>query len=272
MGHMSRWGADLAGLQCRILLPCRPLYPTLFYTMPPRSILSRCSTRHPSNRESISRRFATPFIPCAPPTRPLTTYHIVLFIPSRHLPLFPLPPYPLPSHSTSFHLFPSLPISPQRVPYHSIPFHTLSKPFHTPSTPFPYPFHTAPSSPIFSHLCSPRHAPFRSIPFHCPPPRLLCQSTPLHLLPHPFRCLLLSARVISTWIIPSAPLQSRAPADAEYRRKSRIGDHQVPFSPNVRARNTHFLSRSPTASPDFGAIQLTDTPINGPNGSRLTAK
>ena len=159
MGHMSRWGADLAGLQCRILLPCRPLYPTLFYTMSPRSILSRCSTRHPSNRESISRRFDTPFIPCAPPTRPLTPYHIVLFIPSRHLPLFPLPPYPLPSLSTSFHLFPSLPISPQRVPYHSIPFHTLSKPFHTPSTPFPY-------RPVLSHLFASLLTPSRPIPFY----------------------------------------------------------------------------------------------------------
>ena len=261
----------MAGLQCRIQLPYRPLYPTLFYTMPPRFILSRCSTRHPSNRESISRRFATPFIPCAPPTKPLTPYHIVLsspvlplFIPSRHLPLFPLPPSPLPSLSTSFHLFPSRHNGFLTIQYLSIPSTNLF-------IPLPRPFHTAPSSPIFSHLCSPRHAPFRSIPFHCPPPRLLCQSTPLHLLPHPFRCLLLSARIISTWIIPSAPLQSRAPADAEYRSKSRIGDHQVPFSPNVRARNTHFLSRSPTASPDFGAIQLTDTPINGPNGSRLTA-
>ena len=33
-----------------------------------------------------------------------------------------------------------------------------------------------------------------------------------------------------------------------------------------------FLEPLPDRKPGFRAIQLTDTPINGPNGSRLTAK
>lgn len=165
---MSKWGADLAGLQCRILLPYLPLYPTLFYTMPPRSILSRCSTRHPSNRESISRRFATPFIPCAPPTKPLTPYHIVL---SRPAPFHPLPsppiiPFTSLSLTVAFYLFPSLPIPSHLATTVSLPFNTFPYPLQT----FSYPSHALsipprplPSFRIFAHPVTPHSVLFLSI-------------------------------------------------------------------------------------------------------------
>ena len=140
--------------QCRILLPYRPLYPTLSHTVPPRSILSRCSTRHHSQPRINFTSLCHALYPLRP-THQTTHPPIILFSPV--LPLFhPLPsPHIIPFTSLSltiaFYLFPSLPIPSHLAPSVSIPFHTFPYPVHTP----PYPFHTSPPPPIFSHLCSP---------------------------------------------------------------------------------------------------------------------
>ena len=249
MGHMSRWGADLAGLQCRILLPYLPLYPTLFYTMPPRSILSRCSTRHPSNRESISRRFATPFIPCAPPTKPLTPYHIVL---SRPAPFHPLPsppiiPFTSLSLTVAFYLFPSLPISPQRFPYHSIPFHTLYKPFHTPPTPFPY-------RPGLSHLFASLLTPSRPIPFYSFPLPPSPSSLPIHPSPSLTPSLSLSSPFRSHYFDVDYPLRSTTITRTRRRRISQQiadwGSSGPIFAERPRAKYP-FFEPLPDRKPGF---------------------
>ena len=162
---MSRWGADLAWLQSRILPPYHPLYPTLFYTMPPRSILSRCSTRHPSNRESISRRFATPFIPCAPPTKPLTPRSC------NPLPSCPFSSPPVTSHYSLYLPIPYRRFLPLSISSHlattvSLPFNTFPYPLQT----FSYPSHALsipprplPSFRIFAHPVTPHSVLFLSI-------------------------------------------------------------------------------------------------------------
>ena len=256
MGHMSRWGADLAGLQCRILLPYRPLYPTLFYTMPPRSILSRCSTRHPSNRESISRRFATPFIPCAPPTKPLTPYHIVL---SRPAPFHPLPsppiiPFTSLSLTVAFYLFPSLPIPSHLATTVSLPFNTFPYPLQT----FSYPFHALsipfPYRPVLSHLFASLLTPSRPIPFYSFPLPPSPSSLPIHSSPSLTPSLSLSSPFRSHYFDVDYPLRSTTITRTRRRRISQQiadwGSSGPIFAERPRTKYP-FLEPLPDRKPGF---------------------
>ena len=155
----------MAGLQCRMLLPYRPLYPTLSHTMPPRSILSHCSTHHPSQPRINFISLCHALYPLRPPTKPLTL-----------LSYCPLPSCPFSSPPATSHYSLYLPIPYRRFLPLSISSHlatTVSLPFNTfpyPLQTFSYPSHALsipprplPSFRIFAHPVTPHSVLFLSI-------------------------------------------------------------------------------------------------------------
>ena len=172
MGHMNREGQIWLGYN--VVSYCHTARSILSYLIPCRPALFCLAVRRatPPNREPISFRFATPFIPCTRPPNRSPSYHIVL---SRPVPFHPLPsppiiPFTSLSLTVSFYLFPSLPIPSHLAtsvslpfntsPYLFIPlpcpFHTLSIPSHTLSIP-PRPL---PSFRIFAHPVTPHSVIF----------------------------------------------------------------------------------------------------------------
>ena len=165
MGHMSRWGQIWLGYNvvsyCHTsrsippyFIPCRPV---LFYLAVQRATPPTANQFHVALPRPLS---LAPHPPNHSPPIILSSPVLLLFIPSRHLPLFPLPPSPLPSLSTSFHLFPSRHNGFLTIQYLSIPSKNLSIPlprsFHTLSIP-PRPL---PSFRIFAHPVTPHSVLF----------------------------------------------------------------------------------------------------------------
>ena len=176
---------------------------------------------------------------------PPVTSHYSLYLPLPYRRFLPL--------SISSHLATTVSLPFNTFPY---PLQTFSYPSHALSIP-PRPL---PSFRISAHPVTPHSVLFLSIA----PLPVFFANPPLSIsYPIPF----------AVFSFPLALFRRGLSPPLHY-------NHAHPQTLNIAANRglgiirSHFrrTSARETASPDFGAIQLTDTPINGPNGSRLTAK
>ena len=154
----------MAGLQCRILLPYLPLYPTLFYTMPPRSIYLAVQRATPPTANQLTSlcHALYPLRPTHQTTHPLSycplpscsfssppvTSHYSLYLPLPYRRFLPL--------SISSHLATTVSLPFNTFPY---PLQTFSYPSHALSIP-PRPL---PSFRISAHPVTPHSVLFLSI-------------------------------------------------------------------------------------------------------------